>query len=230
MILKTFSLFLISFYFFTFSIYSQVSEFIPVEGDLLFQDLDCGVFCDAVEKVTIGYKGARFSHVGITAKNEKGELVVIEAISKGVSITPLELFLIRSHDKNNKPKVLVGRIKPKYRQLIPLAIHEALSLVGRPYDDSFCINNNSYYCSELIYETFKIANKGKAVFKLFKMTFKDPDTKEYFPAWVQYFKDLNVKIPEGELGNGPGSLSTSKELQFVYAYGIPNGWKINKIK
>jgi hypothetical protein len=210
--------------FFSFTVFSQVKTFIPEEGDLLFQDLDCGVFCDAIEKVTIGYKGAKFSHVALAAKNEKGEMVVIEAVSKGVSVTPLDLFLAKSHDKNMNPKVVVGRLKPKYRHLIPQAIQQAYKLVGRPYDDVFCITNNSYYCSELIYEAFKIANNGKPIFPLYPMTFKDPDTKQFFPAWLQYYKDLNAKIPEGELGNGPGSISKSKKLKIVYAYGIPNGW------
>ncbi|MHC4724324.1 MAG: hypothetical protein ACYS9V_08765 [Planctomycetota bacterium] len=41
--------------------------FEPKEGDLLFQDLDCGPLCDAIEKVTTGYQGSNFSHVGILA-------------------------------------------------------------------------------------------------------------------------------------------------------------------
>ena len=208
----------------------QSTNFIPEEGDILFQDLDCGDFCDAVEKVTTGYKGAKFSHVAIAAKNEKGEIIVIEAISKGVSITPIDIFLAKSHDKNNMPKVLVGRLKPQYRYLITQAIKEAFKLVGRPYDDVFCVNNNNYYCSELIYDIFRKANNEKPVFSLSPMTFKDPDTKQIFPIWVQYFKDLNVPIPEGDLGNNPCNISKSKKLQIVYAYGIPHGWKGNKIK
>ncbi len=230
MVRKT--LILLSFFIFAITniVVCQSDKFIPEEGDILFQDLDCGDFCDAVEKVTSGYKGAKFSHVAIAAKNENGEIVVIEAISKGVSITPLDTFLAKSYDKNNKPKVLVGRLKLKYRHLIPVAIKEIFKLVGRPYDDVFCVTNNKYYCSELIYDAFKKANNGKPIFTLYPMTFKDPDTKQTFPAWVQYFKDLNAPIPEGKLGNGPGSISKSKKLRMVYAYGIPSGWKINKVR
>ncbi|MFZ4400653.1 MAG: YiiX/YebB-like N1pC/P60 family cysteine hydrolase [Bacteroidales bacterium] len=207
------------------SVISQNNNFVPEEGDILFQDLDCGDFCNAVEKVTIGYKGARFSHVAMVVKNEKGEIVVIEAVSKGVSITAFDLFLAKSHDKNNHPKVIVGRLKPKYRHLIPQAVKEAYKLLGRPYDDVFCISNNKYYCSELIYDAFKNANNGKPIFKLYPMTFKDPDTKQFFPTWVEYFKDLKVSIPEGELGNGPGGISRSNKLKIVHSYGIPDGWK-----
>ena len=37
-------------------------------GDLLFQDIDCGGLCDAIEKVTAGVKGYHFSHVGLVYK------------------------------------------------------------------------------------------------------------------------------------------------------------------
>ena len=34
-------------------------------GDIIFQDLDCGPPCDAIEAVTSGYNGAQLSHCGI---------------------------------------------------------------------------------------------------------------------------------------------------------------------
>ena len=201
-------------------------NFMLQNGDLLFQNLDCGDFCIAVEKVTKGYRGARFSHCGMVVLDTMGAKV-IEAISKGVSITPLNDFLIRSFDKNNKPKVVVGRLNSAYQYLVPKAVKEAYMLVGSPYDDVFCITNDSYYCSELIYDIFKKANNGKEVFTLVPMTFKDPDPKETFPIWAKYFNDLNKPIPEGEPGNNPGGLSLSRKISIVHAYGIPNGWKEN---
>jgi len=212
-------------------LYSQEAKdvFKLKEGDLLFQNLDCGDFCKAVEKVTIGYKGARFSHVGIVAKDSTGAFIVIEAVAKGVSIISLNDFLNKSHDKNNNPKVVVGRLNKAYHYLIPKAIKEANKLIGNKYDAVFCIDNDSYYCSELIYEIFKRANNGKEVFELIAMTFKDPDTGKTFPIWEQYFKDMNKPIPEGEPGNNPGGLSLSHKIKIIYAYGIPNGWDKNLI-
>ena len=210
--------------------YGQSDSFELREGDILFQDLDCGSFCNAVEKVTRGYNGSKFSHVALVVKDKNGELAVIEAISKGVCLTPLHIFLAKSKDKNNNPKVMVGRLKSKYKLLIPKAIEEAYKLIGRPYDDVFCITNNDYYCSELIYAVFKTANKGKPLFYLYPMTFKDPETGKTFPAWIDYYKELNKPIPEGELGNGPGSISLSRKIQIVHLYGIPTGYKENKKK
>ncbi len=195
------------------------------EGDLLFQNLDCGDFCIAVEKVTVGYKGARFSHVGIAVKDTTGALVIMEAVSKGVSIISVKDFLNKSHDKNGNPKVIVGRVLPKYRHLLPKVTKEAYKLLGKPYDDVFCITNDSYYCSEFIYEIFKRANNNKAFFKLIAMTFKDPDTGKTFPIWVDYYKELKQPIPEGKPGNNPAGMTLSKKIKIIHMYGIPNGIK-----
>ncbi len=207
----------------------QSKNFALQQGDILFQDLDCGLFCDAIEKVTQGYKGAKFSHVAIAVLDKEGNIFVIEAVSKGVSILSLNDFLAKTYDSLHQPKVMVGRLKPEYQYLIPKAIEEAYKLVGQPYDDVFCITNNNYYCSELIYEIFKKANNNHAFFTLHPMTFKDPETGKTFPAWVDYFKDLNQPIPEGELGNAPGDLSLSEKIKIVHLYGIPNGYKGKKL-
>ncbi len=193
------------------------------EGDLLFQDADCGSFCAAIEKVTHGYKGARLSHVGMVVQEEDG-LYVIEAVSAGVVLTPIDSFLQRSLDADGLPKILVGRLNNEYLQLIPTAIKHMKMKLGKPYDAVFDIRNDAYYCSELIYEGFKNANKEEAIFELFPMTFKDPDTNLTFDIWVDYFKDLAIDIPEGELGLNPGGMSRSPYLNIVHVLGKPKGY------
>jgi len=194
------------------------------QGDLLFQDLDCGPLCDAIEKVTTGCYGANFSHVGIIAKDNSGKFLVIEALQNGVETTPLQTFLGRSSDANGQPKVVVGRLKPALGYLIPPALKEAHALKGKPYDKVFTIDNESYYCSELIYEIFLRANDNKPVFTLRPMTFKDPNTEVALAAWEEYFSKLGVPIPQGQPGINPGSISCSPVLTIIHTYGTPNGW------
>lgn len=202
--------------------YERGCHFVLQPGDLLFQDLDCGPLCDAIEKVTTGYQGMSFSHVGIVAEDDIGNLAVIEAVSHGVEVTPLQTFLERSIDAKHRPKVMVGRLKEPYRHLIPSALKLGLTLKGKPYDNVFAIDNEAYYCSELIYEVFLRANDDKPVFKLQPMTFKDPDTEDILYAWQAYFSDLGVPVPEGQPGINPGSISRSPILTIVYLYGTPS--------
>ncbi len=202
------------------SIPEESRDFVLQPGDLLFQDLDSSPLCDAIEKVTTGYEGANLSHVGIAAKNNSDNFVVIEAVSSGVEITPLQDFLNRSLDAQHQPKVAVGRLKKSYRHLIPSALKEALALKGKPYDKVFAIDNDAYYCSELIYEIFLRANKNRPVFDLQPMTFKEPQTRETLVAWKEYFAQLDIPIPEGQPGINPGGISCSPILTIFHPYGI----------
>ncbi len=185
-------------------------------GDLLFQDLDCGPMCDAIESVTQGYDDANFSHVGMAVEIADA-FYVLEAIGVGVTLTPIEKFLARGLDSKGNPKVMVGRLRAKYHSFIQPAIHRGLSYLGKEYDGIFDIENDKYYCSELVYEAFKV--DGKSIFKLYPMTFKPLDAKEFFPVWVDYYKDLGLPIPEGEAGLNPGGVSRSSYLEVVHWYG-----------
>jgi len=200
------------------------SNFELKAGDILFQDSDCGPFCEAIEKVTMGVGGAKFSHVGMIIPKGAEELAVMEAITAGVVETPLDSFFMRSFDAENNSKVVVGRLKEAYQPLIEKAVVYAKSKLGLAYDDVFNISNNKYYCSELIYESFKYANNSQPIFQLQPMTYKDPETKETFPIWEDYFQKLNTPIPEGEPGLNPGGMSASDYIDIVHFYGQPQGY------
>lgn len=201
----------------------RMDRFVPEPGDLLFQDLDSGALCDAIEQVTTGYDGTNLSHVGLVTKNARGGLVVIEAVSAGVVATPLHTFLARSLDDGHRPKVLVGRLNPALvpdrPRLIRRAIGQACALEGRAYDKQFLIGNDSYYCSELVYEAFRRANNGRPLFDLQPMTFNRPGSDEPMAAWRTYFAGLGVAVPEGCPGINPGTISRSPLLTMVHEYG-----------
>lgn len=202
---------------------AQTASFTLQQGDLLFQDLDCGAPCEAIEKVTQGVNGAQLSHVGI-AVNEDGKWMVLEAISAGVVLTPLDTFLARSVDDSGNPKVLVGRVTEK--SFSPQqAVAKARAYIGKPYDFGFDINNDSYYCSELVYESYQ--ENGAPLFLLAPMTFNDPETQQLFPHWNNYFDERGIRIPEGELGLNPGGISRSPLVKIVHVYGIPQGYSID---
>lgn len=192
------------------------------EGDLLFQDSDCGEFCDAIEAVTEGVDGYEFSHVGLVMQDDEGELKVMEAVSAGVILTPLDTFLNRSFDEKGQSKVVVGRLKKSFQNFIPPAIDFIHSKMKATYDFNFNIENDSFYCSELIHLAFQDANYGEPIFDTPPMTFKEPGTDKTFAIWVDYFKNLGEPIPEGKIGLNPGSMSRSEYIEIVHFYGEPS--------
>ena len=208
------------FYLLFISILSCNTNFQLQEGDLLFQDLDSSPLCDAIELVTPGYKGANFSHVGLVVSDD-GKLKVLEAIPPKVILTEIDDFLNRSFDKDGNPKVIVGRLKDEYNNIIPKAIAFVNKKIGVDYDEVFLLNNEKYYCSELIYEAFE----KDSIFRLQPMTFLHPETKDTLSIWKEYYSDLKVEIPQNELGINPGIMSLSDKIEIIHFYGIPDGMK-----
>jgi hypothetical protein len=132
--------------------------------------------------------------------------------------TPLQDFLERNTNETGKPKVLVGRMEEAQQPLIPAAIAELKTLLGSSYDDTYIEGDDRYYCSELVYEVFKRANQGKALFQLAPMTYIDPDTGETFPIWEEYFAERNMAVPEGVPGINPGLMSRSPYVEIVHRF------------
>ena len=190
-------------------LYAQEPTTILRSGDLLFQNIDCGEMCDAIEAVTEGYHGQKFSHMGLVILRNDS-VFVIESIGAAVQLTPYSIFKNRSAHP-----LFIGRLKSRYRHLIPQALSFCLSQMGVPYDDDFLYNNEKYYCSELIYDAFKNANNDKPVFALEPMTFKQPGTDVFFPVWQDYYQKLKMPIPQDSLGCNPGGLSRSKKIKIL---------------
>lgn len=191
--------------------FAQDQKIILKEGDLVFQDLDCGPLCDAIEAVTEGYQGRDFSHVAIIIK-ENNRLRAIEAIGSEVRSISIDSLFLRTPTKN---KYLVMRLNDDYQYLAKNISKNSLKYIGKKYDDRFIMNNDSLYCSELVYEVFNSSIKGEQIFHLQEMTYKEPGTEKFFQAWVEYYKSLNSFIPEGLPGINPGLISRSPYLHIV---------------
>lgn len=193
------------------------SAFELKEGDLLFQKWTASNFAQAINKVTSGYGDNDFAHIGMII-NENDTLKVFEATQKkGVSLIDIDQFLAASTDSNGNPLVAVGRIKKEHLAKIPQINTWVLDQLDKHYDTLFIYGNEKYYCSELIHDAFN-TNTGEKIFDLAPMTFKDPDTNEFFPIWVEYFESNNFKIPEGQPGINPGMMSRSSSIEIVHEY------------
>ncbi len=201
-------------------LFSCNQKFQLKEGDLLFQDLDSSPVCDAIELVTTGYNGANLSHIGLVV-SDNDTLKILEAIPPKVILTKLDDFLNRSFDKNGNPKIIVGRLKKDFSYIVANAISFSKSQLNTEYDNVFLMNNDKYYCSELIYEAFL----NDSIFNLQPMTFLHPETKDTLAVWKEYYSELKAEIPQNKLGINPGIMSLSKKIEIVHVYGIPDGMK-----
>ena len=193
------------------------SDFKIRPGDLLFQQWDGTSFAEAINKVTHGRDNIDYAHVGLVVEDE-GKLWVLEAIqTEGVTLTPLDTFLYASTTESGLPRVSVGRLQADYSEAIPDILNWAQGKLDYAYDTLFVYGNDRYYCSELLLDAFN-SQTGEEVFSLASMTFKDPESKEFFSVWVKYFAELNKPIPEGMPGINPGLMSRSEKLDIVHHY------------
>lgn len=190
--------------------HKSIKSFHYKSGDLIFQNLDCGAMCDAIEAVTTGVSNQSFSHMGLVYK-QNNSLMVIEAVGVGVRSIALDSFLSRSAHPH-----YIGRLKKRHNKLNRKAIKFAQLQLGKPYDDAFTYGDEKYYCSELIYDAYKFANKNVPFFQLEPMTFKEPNSNTFFPVWITYYQALNKPIPEGAPGCNPGGMSRSPKIEIVH--------------
>jgi len=189
-------------------------------GDLLFQDIDCGPLCQAIERVTQSIRGVHFSHVAI-AQWRNDSLWVLEASQGSVHYTLFDSFLQRSLDTLGMPKVAVARLDSDERKLLVASLQHVPEFLGKPYDDFFLPDNGRYYCSELVYELLEAEDSCQQVFHMEPMTYKDPETKAIFPVWADYFKKMNMEVPEGLPGLNPGGMSRMPHVHFLHWYWSP---------
>ncbi len=123
----------------------------PKEGDIVFQSLPSADLVDAIEGVT----NSPYSHCGMVIKKD-GEWFVREALGI-VRDTPLDRWIIRGEDF----KIDAFRLKNEYQKYIPLFIQKSGDYLKRPYDSQYRMDDESIYCSELVYKAFRDAtDKG----------------------------------------------------------------------
>jgi len=195
---------------------SKNERFVLKKGDLLFQANTPSEKVKAIGKAGEGYKGLRFSHVVIVDIMGK-DTCVIEATNGGVRYVSISNFFNDAEYINGKPYVYVGRLKPKYSYIISPSIDRAKEKIGMPYDSVFLPNNNAYYCTELVYETY-IDKNNKPIFKSKPMSFKDKTTGKFYDVWVKFYSRVGIPIPEGVEGTNPNDMSNSKSINIIYSY------------
>jgi len=178
-------------------------------GDLLFVTAKESGLSGAINNVTQKQKNASFDHIGILQKDKMGVFVLHAAPKGGSQKQNLNEFL--KDQANDGQKVVVYRLKPQFQKNIPDAIEKANSMLGKPYNFNYILDDNSYYCSDYIERAFR---KDK-IFTLEPMTFIDPKTGKTNMFWEEFYAKKNLKVPEGELGCNPNGLAGSDKIERI---------------
>lgn len=167
------------------------------EGDLMFVVKETS---NPITDATQGIDGLKIDHVAIYHHTDSADYA-LEAIGKGVVLTPLTAFLNRTKGKEGKPLVAVGRVITDCD--MNTSMKRALSYVGRPYDHFYMPDDKEIYCSELVQKSF-VDHHGLPVFPTIPMSFHDKDGK-ILDSWKQFYAFYHREVPEGEPGKTLGS-------------------------
>lgn len=186
---------------------SQVSGL--KNGDLLFVTAKETGLSGAINNVTQKQKNASFDHIGILEKTKDGTFVLHAAPKGGSQKQNIKDFL--KDQANDGQRVIVYCLKPEYQSTIPDAISKANSMLGKPYNFNYILDENSYYCSDYIERAFRKDH----IFKLEPMTFVDPKTGKTNTFWEEFYQKKNLKVPEGELGCNPNGLAASDKIERI---------------
>ncbi|MGE8556775.1 MAG: YiiX/YebB-like N1pC/P60 family cysteine hydrolase [Chryseobacterium jejuense] len=183
---------------------------IPLQnGDLLFVTAKETGLSGAINNVTQKQKAASFDHIGILEKEGRNMFVLHAAPKGGSQKQSLKDFI--KDQKKDQQNVVVYRLKPEYQKSIPEAIEKANSMLGKPYNFNYILDEGSYYCSDFIERAFREDH----IFKLEPMTFIDPKTRKINTFWEEFYTKKNLKVPEGEPGCNPNGLAGSEKIERV---------------
>lgn len=175
------------------------ADYLPQEGDIVFQSLPQTPLVRAIEGVTL----SRYSHCGIVARDGRS-WVVIEAIGP-VKETPLSDWIGRGRAK----MVDVYRMEAELAPKIPEIIRRARAYAGRPYDIRYRFDDERIYCSELIYKAVKQAT-GIEMGKVERLG--DLNWQEH----EAYIRSIEGYVPLDREMITPKALSQAKQLTHVY--------------
>lgn len=173
-------------------------------GDLLFIQAKEENLSGAISRVTKENSKNSYDHIALIEKKYNKIFVLHAAPEKGSVKEDIKLFL---NDYKYR-KIDVFRLKKEYNSSILPAIKKANTLLNKPYNIAYVLEENSYYCSDFIERSFK----EDSIFILKPMTFINPKTGKTDDFWKEFYNKLNLEVPEGKPGCNPNGLSQSDKI------------------
>lgn len=175
-------------------------------GDLIFVEAKQKDLSGAINRVTQKSEVENFDHVGIIEITSDGIFVLHASTKLGSNKQSLKDFYKENLKKHQN--MVVYRLKKDYQKSIRPAIIKANSMLGKPYNWSYILNEESYYCSDFIERIFR----EDGVFEHITMNFINPKTHQIDDFWVQFYRKLEMDVPQDQPGTNPNQLASSKKL------------------
>ena len=175
-------------------------------GDLIFVGAQTEELSGAINRVTKINDETNFDHVGLIEKTDDSIFVLHAAPMGGSQREEIHHFYISQTEKNNK--IVIYRLKNEYQYTIPHAIEKAKTMLGKPYNWLYILNDDELYCSDFIERAFRDDN----VFELIPMNFKNKGTGIIDDFWIDFYRKKGKDVPQNEPGTNPNQLATSEKL------------------
>ena len=177
------------------------------EGDLLFVTAGRSGLSAAIDDATGKQHGPSFDHVALVALASQG-WEVLHADEKGSrrqsrsssAGTPAPA----AADRGLSP---AGTAAGRHQD----AIATARTMLGKPYNTSYVLNEDSYYCSDFIERAFRAHH----VFALQPMNFRNPQTGQIARHWVDLYRGMGMDVPQDQPGTNPNDMSAAPVLQRI---------------
>lgn len=179
---------------------STLGEYLPREGDVVFQALPHSPLVDAIEGAT----RSPFSHCGLVATSASG-WGVVEALGE-VRETPLAEWVEQGRDAG----FAAYRLRSPLQQQSASIVAAARQLLGRPYDTRYDFNDAKIYCSELVFKAVYAAT-GVKLGKTQRL-----GELEWHP-YAALIVSLEGAVPIERLMITPQAMSEAPELELVYS-------------
>ncbi len=178
-------------------------------GDIVFIGAENEGLSGAIKNATYNPNSFNFDHVGMIERT-KDSIFVLHAAPKGGSQREVLMNFYRTQ-KTKDNSIIIFRLKKEVQFSIPSAIATAKSMLGKPYNWTYILNEEEYYCSDFIERAFR----KDSIFEHIPMNFKNKTTGTFDQYWIDLYRNKNLEIPQDQPGTNPNQLSTSPKLTLV---------------
>lgn len=178
------------------------------EGDLLFVTAGHSGLSAAIDDATARHDSQSFDHVALLASAAEG-WQVLHADEKGSRQQSLAAF--RQDARAKQRQIVVYRLRAPQQAAIRDAVATARTMLGKPYNTSYVLNEDSYYCSDFIERAFRAHH----VFALQPMNFRNPQTGQIAQHWIDLYRGMGLDVPQDQPGTNPNDMSAAPVLQRI---------------